>query len=106
MRLTEYEKETINKLTKKYYGAGAKVYLFGSRVFDDKRGGDIDLLIETDGNADYLNKIKFLAEYERLVNSRKVDLIVRRIERSFENKKRENTNPIFATAKKEVVELC
>ncbi|MHB1646385.1 MAG: nucleotidyltransferase domain-containing protein [Candidatus Acididesulfobacter diazotrophicus] len=103
MRLTDQEKETIIKLTKKYYGNNAKVYLFGSRVYDNKRGGDIDLLIEIENNAEYANKIKFLAEYERLVNSRKVDLIISSFAK---NGAVSSANPIFASARIEGIELC
>jgi predicted nucleotidyltransferase len=44
MRLTKNEVETfknkLNTLSKE-----AKIYLFGSRTDDSKRGGDIDLLV-------------------------------------------------------------
>jgi len=44
MRLTDSE---VNVLKNKLYSLSshAKLYLFGSRVDDNKRGGDIDLLI-------------------------------------------------------------
>jgi hypothetical protein len=44
-----------------------------------------------------------LAEYERLVNSRKVDLIVKT---PTKYNTESNANPIYATAKKEGIELC
>lgn len=44
MRLTQQEIEVLkNKL--KQLCKDSKLYLFGSRVDDNKRGGDIDLLI-------------------------------------------------------------
>jgi len=46
MRLTNKEIDTI-KNSVLALDAGAHVYLFGSRVDDAKRGGDIDLLIES-----------------------------------------------------------
>jgi len=46
MRLTIQEIDTI-KSSVLALDAGAHVYLFGSRVDDAKRGGDIDLLIES-----------------------------------------------------------
>ena len=47
MRLRELEKKSIVK-TIKAVDPEAKIYLFGSRVDDNRRGGDIDLLIITD----------------------------------------------------------
>ena len=48
MRLSLSETETILKLKNKYFGKSSKIYLFGSRIDDTKKGGDIDLYIETE----------------------------------------------------------
>ena len=44
MRLTDQEKEAIVNSIKSI-DKDAEVYLFGSRVNDSERGGDIDILI-------------------------------------------------------------
>ena len=44
MRLLDEEISTL-KTTLKTLSKEAKIYLFGSRVDDTKRGGDIDLLV-------------------------------------------------------------
>ncbi len=46
MRITIKEQVRIRELTEKYFGMGSTVRLFGSRVDDTKRGGDIDLYVE------------------------------------------------------------
>jgi predicted nucleotidyltransferase len=48
MRLTEKQIEIIRDGVFKHFGEKSAVYLFGSRVDDTKKGGDIDLLIEAD----------------------------------------------------------
>ena len=48
MRLTENQRAVIKAAVARTIGPDSKVWLFGSRVDDTKRGGDIDLLIETD----------------------------------------------------------
>lgn len=47
MRLSEAERKVLLDAARRHFGASAAVWLFGSRVRDDARGGDIDLLIET-----------------------------------------------------------
>jgi predicted nucleotidyltransferase len=44
MRLTELEQKSIRDTVRQFL-PNAKVYLYGSRVDDAKRGGDIDLMI-------------------------------------------------------------
>ncbi len=48
MRLTEQQQQIITTNVSKVFGQSAQVLLFGSRVNDHERGGDIDLLIELD----------------------------------------------------------
>ena len=45
MRLTEQQKNMIKKVVKSLAGDEAETILFGSRVDDNRKGGDIDLLI-------------------------------------------------------------
>jgi predicted nucleotidyltransferase len=48
MRLTSHQAETIRRAVCDAFGRDARVYLFGSRVDDTARGGDVDLFVETD----------------------------------------------------------
>ncbi len=45
MRLKIWEIEEIKKAAKLVFGENVKVILFGSRLDDTKRGGDIDLYV-------------------------------------------------------------
>lgn len=48
MRLTPKQAALILRVVADQTGPGAHVALFGSRVDDSRRGGDVDLLIEND----------------------------------------------------------
>lgn len=47
MRLTNTQIDIIRKATSQSFGEDALVWLFGSRLDDAKRGGDVDLYVET-----------------------------------------------------------
>lgn len=46
MRLTPSQIETICSIARQTLGEGAQVSLFGSRLDDGRKGGDVDLLVE------------------------------------------------------------
>ncbi len=54
----------------------AKVFLFGSRTDDTKRGGDIDLFVQTHKNITLKEELKILSRMELRGIQRKVDLII------------------------------
>lgn len=74
VRLRRDEIETIKKIIKNF-DPDAAIYLFGSRVYEDKRGGDIDLLVVSK-KIDYSQKIKILARLFVVFGDRKIDLII------------------------------
>ena len=47
MRITPEQISTIVQTTRSIAGVNAQVWLFGSRLDDARKGGDIDLLIES-----------------------------------------------------------
>jgi predicted nucleotidyltransferase len=74
MRLKNSEQIAILS-TVKCLDNNARVYLFGSRVDDTKKGGDIDLLIMSDKlNSDDKRTIK-IKLYE-LLGEQKIDLVL------------------------------
>ena len=48
MRLAHNQALLIRNLAAQLAGDSARIWLFGSRVRDDARGGDVDLLLELD----------------------------------------------------------
>lgn len=50
MRLTDGQKAAIRETAAECFGSTVQVMVFGSRVDDSARGGDIDLLIVTDAD--------------------------------------------------------
>lgn len=79
MRLTEQQIDIIKTATEEVFGPDAQVWLFGSRVDDTRRGGDIDLMIETDAmnRRDLLRKrIKLLARLKADLGDQRIDLVV------------------------------
>jgi len=75
----------------------AKIILFGSRIDNNKRGGDIDLLIQTQKDIKLKDEIEILAKIEYRGVERKIDLLI-----DSPYKKRQS---IFDTAIKEGVVL-
>lgn len=74
MRLSNRYKEVIKKYFYQYFNG--EIYLFGSRVDDNKRGGDIDLyLVVSDHNGLFEKKIKFLSRIKRELGEQKIDII-------------------------------
>jgi predicted nucleotidyltransferase len=79
MRLTERQATKIREAVTRVYGPGSEVVLFGSRVDDRKRGGDIDLLVRPgpDFEGSRLQaKIRLLGELERALGLRKIDVVL------------------------------
>ena len=93
MRLSALENEIVHRVLHKADPYG-RIYLFGSRTDDAKKGGDIDLFFETTTALDL--KGKLLLEY-RLSSecNTKVDLLVKN--------PGQKESPIFEIARKGVL---
>lgn len=79
MRLSENQVEAIRRTVAETFGTDAQVWLFGSRVDDSKRGGDIDLLIRlAPAISDnlLLRKIRLLVQLELALGECKVDIVI------------------------------
>ena len=80
MRLTTEEQEIICRVFRGCYGPEAHLWLFGSRVDDQRRGGDIDLYIEAfDVDLDAAVKLKsnFSRGLRAELGDRRIDIVVK-----------------------------
>lgn len=77
MRLSLFEINAIQRNARNIFGNDVKVYLFGSRVDDSKKGGDIDLyLVPNNADGLYEKKIKFLSALNRALGEQKIDIVI------------------------------
>jgi len=76
MRLLK-EEASIIKTTILKYIKDAKIILFGSRVDDNKRGGDIDIFVQTNQQVTLKEQIEILTDIEMNGVLRKVDLVLK-----------------------------
>lgn len=76
MRLTPHEVAAIKAAARLTFGPDAVVRLFGSRVDDARRGGDIDLHVETAVPVDiWAVKENFLERLFARIDEQRVDVI-------------------------------
>ena len=78
MRLSSEKAAAIKDAAAEVFGADAQVWLFGSRVDDTRRGGDIDLYIETslDSAAERARlEVRLWARLQRILGERKIDIV-------------------------------
>lgn len=80
MRLSDYYRNTIKQTAQEVWGNQVSVILFGSRIDDSKKGGDIDLLLQISGEEDLKTivrkKINFLSRLDILLGEQKIDVII------------------------------
>lgn len=78
MRLNADERAAIRKAVRKIAGASSQVLLFGSRIDDQARGGDIDLLVEFDRPVEsaVLLSARIGARLQQVLGERRIDVIV------------------------------
>jgi predicted nucleotidyltransferase len=79
MRLTAQQQATVRATVAETFGSEATVRLFGSRVDDTKRGGDIDLLIsstQSDVATLMRAEIALLTKLQMKLGDQKIDVLL------------------------------
>jgi uncharacterized protein len=76
MRLTPYEQTIIKAASQEHFDA--PVRLFGSRLIDTRRGGDIDLYIESPlkGAQAFARELAMTADIWRKLGEQKIDIVL------------------------------
>lgn len=95
MRLTTSQIEAIRRAVHRNFGADASAWLFGSRVDDARRGGDVDLYIESAQKNTLMSALSCRIAIEDSLDLH-VDLIV---------KEPGKDKPIYQIAKTQGVQL-
>ncbi|MFY0663245.1 MAG: nucleotidyltransferase domain-containing protein [Natronospirillum sp.] len=81
MRISDSERAIITTILHKHFGAASQIRVFGSRVDDSAKGGDIDLYIEPElESAEQLvdAKLNALVELRLALGEQKIDLVINR----------------------------
>jgi len=99
IRLTEQELINIKDIFTTHFSTTDSLWVFGSRVQMNQKGGDIDLYIETfekDSNILVTKKIEFLSDLKIAIGDQKIDVIINN---------NQNKLPIYDIAKQNGIKL-
>ena len=78
MRLSSEQITSIKSAVSEVFGPETRAWLFGSRVDDTAKGGDIDLYIEAKlADSPTISKTKLLMKLWASIGVQKIDIIVR-----------------------------
>ncbi len=79
MRISKQQQDGIKKEVSLLAGTQAVVTLFGSRVDDNKKGGDVDILVELESDIDNpaLLAAQLSVKISKLMYHRKVDVLIK-----------------------------
>ena len=94
MRITSQQHEAIIKTIREFIPDG-KVILFGSRADDTRRGGDIDLFVETSAKPVLESRLLLQYRLSSVCDDTHVDLIVKDV--------KDEWQPIHEIARRGVV---
>lgn len=72
MRLSTKEREAIVRLGEKHFHR--PIWLFGSRVNDHQRGGDIDLFVDSDSPVTISSELDFLFDLKGEIGDQRIDV--------------------------------
>ncbi|MGD9583380.1 MAG: hypothetical protein AB7V26_06890 [Lysobacterales bacterium] len=80
MRLQPKEADAIGQAARDAFMPGTTVLLFGSRLDDSKRGGDIDLLVESPAVLPAAELVRrrnrFVSRVYRLLEEQRIDVVM------------------------------
>lgn len=79
MRISTQDLAIIRQVFSQYFGQQDQLWLFGSRVDDNKRGGDIDFYIETQllREESYEAERAFVRQLHVELGDQKIDVVVK-----------------------------
>ena len=79
MRLSQAYQTHIIQSFKEHFLPEDHLWLFGSRVYDDKKGGDIDLYIETHYQANKACQARsdFWCDLQKRLGAQKIDVVLK-----------------------------
>lgn len=80
IRLPESTITKMRSIFQEHFLPGDELWLFGSRVDLDKKGGDIDLYIETNLDQHSIaieRKMEFLSKLQREIGEQKIDVVLK-----------------------------
>ncbi len=83
MRLTDHQIAVIKSTAREIWGAQVQVRLFGSRVDDNRRGGDIDLYVSgvtLPAEEQLQTKLRFLVRLKQLLGDQRIDVVFAPVE--------------------------
>lgn len=103
MRLKPNELNAIAQAARDAFTPGIAVVLFGSRVDDSKRGGDIDLLVEIPETMPPAELVRrrthFVSRIYRLLDEQRIDVIIT-------TQDQQDSREVVAAAKREGIQVA